>query len=156
MNGKTHVEVDQSGKIGDTKVPTVLAFSNLENFSILVSATEKRKCILILRRKGKLSKRFYLKLFAACLFLLLERDIKSFNRVIVDIEYTGHNDKVKGYLLNLFSKKKVELESDIIQFGLIHRGKRKPKAHDKAYFTFKGDVKPDKVIKAEQLLKLLE
>lgn len=43
------VEVDQSGKIGDTKVHTVLAFSNSYGFSILIPANVKRECIKIQR-----------------------------------------------------------------------------------------------------------
>ena len=35
------VEVDQSGKIGDTKVPTVLAFSNGKKVAILIPAKAK-------------------------------------------------------------------------------------------------------------------
>ena len=33
------VEVDQSDKTGDTKVPTVLAFVNDESYAILIPAT---------------------------------------------------------------------------------------------------------------------
>lgn len=43
------IEVDQSGKIGDTKVPTVLAFSNEDSHSILIPATVKRECLGFLR-----------------------------------------------------------------------------------------------------------
>jgi len=37
-----HVEVDQSGKVENTRVDTVLAFSNGMNHAILVSAKVKR------------------------------------------------------------------------------------------------------------------
>lgn len=43
------VEVDQSGKIGDTKVPTVLAFSNGRSFAVLIPAIVKRECLKRLR-----------------------------------------------------------------------------------------------------------
>ncbi len=54
------VEVDQSGKIGDTKIPTVLAFSNGKKLSILIPAKVKRECILRLREKRKLETRLYM------------------------------------------------------------------------------------------------
>ena len=54
------VEVDQSGKIGDTKVATVLAFSNEEHFTILIPATVKRACLQRLRKRGKSGATLYL------------------------------------------------------------------------------------------------
>jgi hypothetical protein len=54
------VEVDQSGKIGDTKVPTVLAFSNGKKFTVLISAKVKRECILHVRKKMKMETRLYI------------------------------------------------------------------------------------------------
>jgi len=45
-----HVEVDQSGKIGDTGIATVLAFSDTESYAILIPAKVKKTCIQELRR----------------------------------------------------------------------------------------------------------
>jgi len=47
------VEVDQSGKIGDTRVPTVLAFSDGNTYAIVIPAKVKRKCVHRLRRRGE-------------------------------------------------------------------------------------------------------
>lgn len=36
---------DQSGKIGDTRVHTVLAYSDTESYAILIPASVKRDCV---------------------------------------------------------------------------------------------------------------
>ena len=84
------VEVDQSGKIGDTKVATVLAFSNGITHTILIPATVKRECVLWLRERGRKGTSMYVGLFSVALFLLLVKNIKSLKQIVIDIEYPGH------------------------------------------------------------------
>lgn len=47
------VEVDQSGKIGETNKATVVAFADGKERAILVPAKVKRQIIPELRRRGK-------------------------------------------------------------------------------------------------------
>ncbi|MFQ5855819.1 MAG: hypothetical protein ACE5LU_09280 [Anaerolineae bacterium] len=96
-----HVEVDQSGKIGDTKVPTVLAFSNADSYAILIPAIVKRACLQELRQRGKSGTTLYMQLFATGLYLLLKDHIQDLPLVAIDIEYSGHNAMIKQHLLNL-------------------------------------------------------
>ena len=96
-----HVEVDQSGKIGDTSVPTVLAFSDGENYAILIPASVKRKCLLALRERGKSGTTLYLRLFSTGLFLLLKDRLNQFSLVTIDVEYPGHSGKIKDQIVNL-------------------------------------------------------
>jgi hypothetical protein len=146
------IEVDQSGKLGDTRVPTVLAFSNATSYAILIPATVKRVCLQELRRQGQTGTTLYLRLFAVGLFLLLKDHVQNFTQVTIDVEYPGHNDKIKEYLLALFRRAGLSVEKDTFRFDRIHRGSKKPAAHDKAYYTFQGKMKPDKVITLEELL----
>lgn len=67
----TNIEVDQSGKMGDLRVNTVLAFSNDLSRAILVPAQVKRALVQKLRDQGKSRTRAAIQLFAAGLFLLL-------------------------------------------------------------------------------------
>ncbi len=55
--------MDQSGKIGDTKVSTALAFSNGKRHAILIPATVKRECVRVLRGERKLETKRSLRLF---------------------------------------------------------------------------------------------
>ena len=90
------VEVDQSGKIGDTKVATVLAFSNGRQFAVLIPATVKRRCIQHLRGKGKMETRLYIQLFAVGLYLLLKRDVKFLEQIVIDFEYRDMKQKLRN------------------------------------------------------------
>lgn len=144
------VEVDQSGKIGDTKVATVLAFSNGRQFTILIPARVKRECVRHLRGKGKLETRLYIQLFAAGLYLLLKRDIKSLDQIIVDFEYPGHEAKIKEHLINLFQRAGVKVHPAKIQFDYV---RKKSNSHKLAIETFKGKAEPHQVIRLEQILR---
>ncbi len=78
------VEVDQSGKIGDTKVPTVLAFSNEESYAILIPAKVKRECVQRLREQGRTGKTFYMRLFAIGLFFLLKEHALGADQIALE------------------------------------------------------------------------
>lgn len=48
-----YAEIDQSGRIEDTRVNTVLAFSDEISFSLLVLAVDKRECVRMMRDRGR-------------------------------------------------------------------------------------------------------
>ena len=145
-----HVEVDQSGKIEDTATDTVLAFSNEADFAILIPAKVKRVCLRGLRNRGRVGKSIYWLVFATGLFLLLRDHVQKLPLVIVDVEYTGHSPAIKGHLLNLLRRTGLWVNPDSIRFRRI--GRKSP-AHAKAFFTHRGDIKPDRVIDAEEILR---
>ncbi|MBC7264785.1 MAG: hypothetical protein H5T64_10600 [Chloroflexi bacterium] len=148
-----HIEVDQSGKIGDTKVATVLAFSDTESYAILIPAEVKRACLHELRQRGKSGTTLYLQLFAVGLFLLLAEVVGRVSLVTIDIEYPGHSATTKRFLMNLFGRAGLSVDADMIEFRQIHGVGKKPAAHDKAYYVSRGDAKPDRVITLEELLE---
>ncbi|MCC6300803.1 MAG: hypothetical protein IT314_16075 [Anaerolineales bacterium] len=143
------VEVDQSGKIGDTKVPTVLAFSNGKRYAILIPAKVKRESILHFRKKRKMETRLYIQLFAVGLYLLLKRDIKRLEQIVIDFEYPGHEPKIKEHLINLFQRAGIKVSPAKIQFDFV---RKKSNAHKLAIETFNGKVKPNLVIHLEDVL----
>lgn len=144
-----HVQVDQSGKIGDTKVPTVLAFSNAESYAILIPATVKRSCLQKLRQRGKSGTTLYLRLFATGLYLLLKDHIQSLVLITIDVEYPGHDAAIKLYLLNLLRRAGITGSARKIRFQ--HIGK-KSGAHKRAKAVFTGSEEPDRVIGEEEIL----
>jgi hypothetical protein len=145
----THVQVDQSGKIGDTKVPTVLAFSNEENYAILIPASVKRACLHELRREGRSGTTLYLQLFAAGLYLLLKDFMQDLAEVTLDVEYAGHSARIKEHLLNLLLRAGITVSAANIQFQ--HVGKRS-RAHKRAKAVFTGALKPNKTVELEEIL----
>jgi hypothetical protein len=146
-----HVQVDQSGKIEDTRVQTVLAFSNQISYAILIPAPVKRKCVQILRRQYP--KAFYLRLFSASLFLLLKDYLDRLNLITIDIEYMGKEETIKGILLDLIRKTHPGYPKDTIIFQRV--GKRSP-AHKKAIETYRGKRQADKKILAQDILGLFQ
>src|SRR5258708_40285094 len=114
-----HIDVDQSGRIEFTKDDSVLAFSNGESSSVLISAVVKRTCIHVLRRRGLSGPRLYIRLFATVLYLLLRDYAPAITQVQIDVEYLGKDAAVKEHLVNLLRRANSPISSDRIQFGHI-------------------------------------
>lgn len=143
------VEVDQSGKIGDTRVPTALAFSNGWNHAILIPATVKRKCLEILRKHGRSGRFMYSKLFAVGLYLLLKDHISRLTEIVIDMEYPGWSADIKLYLLNMLRRKGVEFDSNRIRFHSIGK---KSNAHARAIAVYKKAENANKTITVDEIL----
>jgi len=144
------VEVDQSGKIGDTKVPTVLAFSNGKQYAVLIPATVKRECIQQLRGYKKLEPRLYIQLFSVGIHLLLKSNINKLDRVSIDFEYPGHESKIKEHLINLMRRTGIRVNPEKIHFDYV---RKRSNAHTLALAVFTGRTKPDKTIQTSDILR---
>lgn len=146
------VEVDQSIKIEDTGA-TVLAFANGLDFAIQIPANVKLAGLKLLRdqaRKPGVAHRF---LFAASLFLLLRDHLDHIERVVIDVEYEGHEAEIGAFLLRYIWEVRPSFEPWRIEFGLV--GKSSP-AHRKAEAVRRGkDHKYRRITEAE-LTHLLE
>jgi hypothetical protein len=149
---KTTVEVDQSIKIGDLSGATVLAFSDHICGTVLIPAEVKRTLIRQVRVRGKSKIRATVQIFAAALFLLLERAIPQIDSVVIDTEYTGYEPDIEGMLLNYL----LEVEPGFSKQCLVFRqvGKSSP-AHKRAIAVHRGEVKPDRVLRIEDFLVVL-
>jgi len=143
------VEVDQSGKIGDTRVPTVLAFSDGNTYAIMIPAKVKRKCVHRLRRRGEAGTTLYLKLFAVGLYLLLKDHISKMDCATIDVEYPGHDIDIRLYLLNMLQRAGIATDAGQIQFQ--HIGKRS-RAHELALAVFTKIKMPDRTIELGEIL----
>lgn len=69
-----HIKIDQSGKVEDTRINTVVSFSNGKRKSISIDRREKRELQKIFR-EGKKGHVFIFKTFAILIFLLIKEDI---------------------------------------------------------------------------------
>jgi hypothetical protein len=146
------VEVDQSGKVEDTRVDTVLAFSDGTSGSILIPAKVKRKCVEFVRDDKHKTKTLYLRIFCAGLFLLLKNHLPNLDQIVIDVEYLGREHDIKALLLRLIWEMDPKFDPDKIQFSLV--GKDSP-AHIKGYsiFTESGDT--DQKVSFEDLKDFL-
>ncbi len=144
-----HVMVDQSGKIEDTARPTIVAYSNGHTLSLKVEARVKRQLQEHFRRRGEIHLFIY-RTFAALLFLLLRRDIRKINRLVIDEEYPGHETLIKDVILGLLRRHRLPEPS--IEFKRI--GNR-PRVHYAAYNVFAGKKTQDILIRLEDILNLV-
>ncbi len=146
----THiVEVDQSGKIEFTGDDTVLAYANGKQFSVLIPATVKRECLLVLREQGYSGDTLYTLLFATALFFLLKDDLSNLSRIVIDIEYTGREAQIKQHLYSLLERAGYGIEQERVEFALI--GKQSS-AHALAITTLRRRIKADRTLTLEELL----
>jgi len=140
-------QIDQSGKIEDTQKLTIVAYANKKAKSLIIKATEKRKLIKIMREKDFPKKTFIYKSFSGLVFLLIKNE--NILQIVIDKEYPGNEPVIKQILLQLFDK--ANLKKPKIDFEFI--GKKSP-AHKIAIQTYRGERKPDIIIKAEDVLNL--
>lgn len=148
------VEVDQSGKVEWTQKPTVLALANGTQFSVLVSAQTKREVLVELEKKRPTnnSTNHHLLFFSTLLFLLLADQLSKLTHIVVDVEYHGHDGRIKEHFLNLCRRHNIQVEPQAISF---HRVGKKSPAHNLAIAVFRGEVKPDRVLQAKEILREL-
>lgn len=141
------VEIDQSGKIADTKLPTVLAFSDGISYSIIVSSKTKRELIKELRMI-KEARVFYFQLFAVLLFILVKDFLIQLDSIFIDQEYQGREKDIKAYFIDVCVGRKREIDPDSIHF--THVGKYS-KAHLKAIEALRNK-KADKQIRFAEIM----
>ena len=146
------IEADQSGRIENLTQDSVLAFANKASSSVFFHRREKRKCLIVLRRRYRVVKNWPLKIFSACLFLLIKDFLDEIDILIIDIEFSGREGDIKGMLLRHIRKIRPDFSKDRIQFQNIGK---KSKAHIIAYKIYKREAGADRIIKAEDVLSLL-
>jgi hypothetical protein len=87
------MQIDQSGKIETTNKHTILALAGEREFAILIPGRVKRQLQEEFRQLGK-PRLFIFKVFAIEVYLLLKHCPHRLHRVIIDIEYWGHEIQI--------------------------------------------------------------
>lgn len=143
------IEIDQSGKIEDTAKPTVLALSNDQKFTLILSALDKKLLQNLFREFFHKKRIFVYQVFSALLFVLIT-SAKIKKGVTIDREYPTKESLITRYCLEMCRQKNIR--EFTLNFG--HVGKSSS-AHSLAYKTFKGKLRPNKKISFEEVLELL-
>lgn len=144
-----NIEIDQSGKIENTNIDTVVAYANHEQRSILLSASEKRRIQRLYRDAGK-PHIFVYRTFALLIFLLMRDRISQMQGVVIDDEYPGWYFLIKNFLLQQIRTVVPNFDKRLITFQCI--GKHSS-AHRKAYVTFTKKEAPDMVARYDDLAR---
>ena len=142
-----YYQIDQSGKVEDTKKLTIVAFANGKTRTLKISGKEKRKLIKIMRILYSPRKTFVFKIFAGLIFLLLKD--QKIEKIDIDREYPGHEGTIKGFLINLFNK--AGKNPPQIEFALIGK---ESLVHKIAIEAFRGKRKADVIAEAQEVFGL--
>lgn len=143
------IEVDQSGKIEQKSLDTVVALTNGTSFTVLLKKSEKRNLEKWFKSKGL--RRYYPQIVFSILVAKVISGSKITKSVLIDTEYAGYNEFIKAYILKTLSKLKVKNMSQI-KFGFVGKQSKSDYLAGKVRI---GKIKPSKVILASEMKKLL-
>jgi len=149
----TEVEADQSGKIEDFNVDTVLAYSNGSTRAIRIPVSVKRAGLRFLRQRRLSRKTLYLRLLVTGLCLLLRDDLDELAYITVDVEFAGRENDLRGMLLSLIRRTVPDCSKDRLVFRRI--GKQSP-AHCVALATYRGERAPEKTVTESEFVDALK
>jgi len=139
-------QIDQSGKIENTKKQTALAASNHNVYAVVISAKTKRQFQEICRRDG-LTRLYVYILFAIGIYMILSK-LKTSSSVIIDTEYPGKEKLIKN-LIKVFLKG----QNADITFSRIGNN---PKVHYAAHDVYIQKKQADRVISLKEILRIIK
>ena len=139
-----------SGKIEDLRQSTVIAFSNSEQFSVLLPKKIKQELFQEFRSKLK---QLRFRIFAICLYYCLENYIKNKEIISIDVEYDGKDAEIKTYLIPLIRKRYSNFDKNIIRFSHVSK---KSKAHEIAILTNREVLRPNKILTKQNIIEKLK
>ena len=142
-------QIDQSGKIEQTNIKTVLAITNDTYFTVALSALDKRLLEQIFKQL-KRPKLFPFLVFSALLAILIKK-VQPKNKVVIDHEYSGRESLILErsiYYLTLLRQK----PSPHLEFG--HVGKLS-KSHQLAHDVATGKKKNSYQASLKEIMRLI-
>lgn len=149
MKSKTVIyQIDQSGKIEQTSLKTIIAISNDVKYAIVLPGKVKRLLQEIFRNQQR-PRMFIYNTFSALIALLFAKT-KPVSKVVIDKEYRNE-DLVKARILEYLKTHKVNYIPNI-EFGLI--GKSSP-AHILAVKVANKKITPNLVLTLEDITSFL-
>jgi len=143
-------EVDTGSRL-DQSGDTTFGFSDDIQRAILLRQTTRNECLWKLTGR-KLSKE--LRLFSACVYLLIKDYLDYLDEIKIDNEYPGHEGDIKRYLANIIRTyyPHTRFNEEYIKVASI--GKNRP-AHEVAWKTLRKKREVDKVLNTQEILNLL-
>ena len=144
------VEIDQSGRLEYTSVPTVIGDS-LGN-SLLLKAVDKQYIQKVFRQIGK-PRMFVIETFSFLTALTISQSYTEENIYVIDTEYPGKDGEIKTNLFRFLPRLRCYLPSYAVSFKQIGK---KSKAHTTVYNHYVRPQKfPKRIITKEKVLEFL-
>lgn len=146
---RTKIQIDQSGKIEQTNLNTIIALSNNMRYSLVLPKKVKRILQEIFRKQQR-PRMFIYDTFAALIALVLIKT-KPLSKILIDKEYKNE-DLIKARILEFLKKhNKIKFNPDI-EFTLV--GKSSP-AHILAAKVANKKIIPNLVVSLEDIVAFL-
>lgn len=142
------IEIDQSGKIEQTNLDTIIALSNGIKYSLLLRKKDKRILQQYFRTTDKYSLFPYIT-FSICIALIIKNTSPG-HLITIDNEYQGHEQDIKQFILfalNIFKSKKK------FSITFAHIGKSSP-ADKLASKVANNKIKPHLIINYEDIINI--
>lgn len=146
-----NIEIDQSGKVEDTRLDTIVAFTNHFTKTIFIAARDKREIQRVFRSIGK-PRIFMVKVFAMLIFLLVRVHLRELQIIVVDLEYPGQEHLIKDFLLREIRRVQPGFEAHNILFRSVGK---KSKAHVAAAAVAHKKKLPDLIVTIKDILSLI-
>lgn len=143
------IEIDQSNKIEQTNKDTIIGMSNGKAFTVVIKKQDKRRLKEEFRKRGKPGIFNFRTFIVGAVLALKYADLNNVHKVIIDREYYGKEIILKSMFLEVYSMYFDKIPE--IRFESIGR---KSNAHIVGYNTMRGKIKPNKVIKYDELARL--
>ena len=155
QNGTYLAEVDLSGRLEQLDKPTVLSLAKGLSYSIIISGMEKQRAIQLITnykpRWGITRKRVFL--YTLLLHNLINDHYQKLDQVIIDIEYPGYEDIIKGTLMNLLGGKEKSGEVSQLKFTRLRRD---IPASKMATMIYQGIREADRIVTAEEIFSTIK
>ncbi len=145
-----HIEIDQSGKIEQLNKDSIIAFSNRNQYSVLIPKLVKQEVYKLY--KGKIKKLRY-RLFCIGIYYCLRNYIREKELITICCEYKGKENLIKSLLLDYLRKDYPRIDAKIIRFNIIGK---KSNAHAVAIDVFRGNRRPNKILLLNDIKKCLK
>jgi glycogen synthase len=142
------IEVDQSGKVEQTNMDTVIAFSNGKAASLRITAKVKRDLVTAMRAEGYRGTAFYLRIFCAALSTLIKPYLGEIETVAIDEEYDGRDRQIKDLLVSYINS---GWDGEIYVTNIT----KKSPAHKLALGTLRGESRANQRISFEELWEVI-
>jgi hypothetical protein len=143
-------QIDQSGKIEQTSLDTIVALSNGKRYTVLLPKKIKRLLLEEFRIRKK-PRSFIFDSFSALIAIILS-NIKPTSTVFIDKEYFGNEDVIKAKILEYLKKLSGTKFIPEIEFTLV--GISSP-AHLLAAKVGNKQIRPNEVITLERITEVL-
>lgn len=144
------IEIDTSSRL-DKSGYTVFGFSDHIKRVVILRQTTRDQCLEKLKGR-RLSRE--LRIFAACIYLLIENYLDEITEIRIDQEYPKHEGEIKRYHANIIAVQRpnILLREEFIK--IVSIGK-KSRAHEIAWATFRKQKKANRILRTQDILRLL-